>query len=187
MKKKNAPVRARNTLAKQLRNCSTNEERWFLLHIGSTRPSELEQLFYQVLEMRNAERYTRSYDPDLSHDVTKSFYARWRTGLEERTGKMILPLLMKGNGNAIRDLAHAVEKMEKLNADYPTGTDSLRPALLKLFRHRVSPWCTTWPELQDRLTDLKAKGHDRDHIRRVMKQLGIWKLVEIPAKRKRKP
>jgi hypothetical protein len=89
MKKKNEPVRARNTLAKRLRNCSTNDERWLLLHIGSTRPTELEQLFYQVLELRNAERYSRSYDPDLSDDVTKSFYARWRTGLEQRTGKMI--------------------------------------------------------------------------------------------------
>jgi hypothetical protein len=185
MKRKKTPARTRNTLAKRLRNCSTQEERWFLLHTGTTRPTELEQLFYLVLEERNAERYSRSYDPNL--DVTKSFYARWRTSLEQRTGKLILPLLMKGNANAIRDLAHAVENMEKLNADYPPECDFLRRALLKLFRHRVSPWDTTWQELEAKLVELHAGGHDRNHIRRVMKQLGIWKLIQIPTKRKRKP
>jgi len=186
MKKKKAPVRTRNTLAKQLRNCSTNEERWFLLHIGSTRPTELEQLFFQVLELRNAERYVRSYDPDLSHDVQKNFFAHWRTGLEERTGKMILPLLMKGNANAIRDLAHAVEKMEKLNVDHPPDTEPLRLALLKIVRHRVAPLRISWKKLETELDQLRAGKHAREHILRVIKELQIQKLIQIiPAKRGR--
>jgi hypothetical protein len=79
--------------------------------------------------------------------------------------------------------------MEAVNAEYPSEIDPLRVALLKLFRHRVAPWCTTWRELEAKLAEpeLHAGGHDRNHIRRVMKQLGIWKLVQIPAKRKPKP
>ena len=97
---------------------------------------------------------------------------------------MILPLLMKGNANAIRDLAHAVEKMEKLNTDYPPKSDPLRFALLRIVRHRIKPLRISWKKLETELHERRAGTHAREHILRVIKELRIQKLIEIiPAKR----
>lgn len=183
MKKKNVPVRARNTLAKQLRNCSTNEERWFLLHIGSTRPTELEQFFNQVLEFRSAERRFKSFGANIAN-ATRHSFDQWRTGLEERTGKIILPLLMEGDSKTISALARVVEKMEKLNVHYSRESDPLRLALLTLVRYRVAPLRISWKKLETELAELRAGTHAREHILRVIKELKI-QIQIIPAKRGR--
>jgi hypothetical protein len=183
MKKKNALVRTRNTLAKRLRNCGTLEERWFLLHTGSPCPSELARLLYSVLEERNAERKWYFSGPNLT-DAIREIFAKWRAGLEQRTGKLILPILMNGDAKAIRELADTVEKMENLNGDYPPESDPLRVALLKLFRYRVLPWRMSWNQLEKELDELRAGKHAREHILRVIKELQLQKLIQIiPAKR----
>jgi iron-sulfur cluster repair protein YtfE (RIC family) len=141
-------------------------------------------LLLLVLEERNAEGKWYFSGPNLTDGLRESF-AKWRAGLEQRTGKLIFPMLMKGDANAIRDLAKTVERMEALNADHAPKVDSLRLALLKLIRHRASPLCVTWNDLEKQLAELRAGNHAREHIHRVMKQLGIWgKLIQIiPAKR----
>ena len=185
MKKAKALARPRNTLAKRLRNCSTLEERWLLLHTGSPRPTELEHLVYFVLLAKNTERQRCASGSNLTDDRHKGF-DQWRANLEHWAGKLLFSIVMKGDVKTLRALADTVGRVAVLNADNLPSRDFLPLALLKLVWRRASPLRVTWRELKTRVADLHGGRHAPEHILRVIKELQIQKLIQIiPTKRGR--
>jgi hypothetical protein len=179
----------RNTFAAQLRNCRTVAERWRLVMFGN--PQDVVGIVTRAIMLKGVELDTRE-----SFRRTASDY---RPKLEAEIGKLILSLVMAGNVAALRALVNEIERdlareivpdkmtsglvLHAARPPAPHEDEHLRRALFD-----IGPGRYTWKQIEARLQAYRAGTHDRRHIRRTIKELGL-PIIILPGAsgRPRKP
>ena len=178
----------RNTFAAQLRNCRTVTERWRLANFGS--PQDVVGIVTRAVMQKGAELDTR---------ISRKLVSKWRAELETEIGKLILSLVMAGNIGALRALVTEIERdlakeivPDKMTSGLVVSARRAREphedAHLQQALFWLHPGHFTWGELEKQLANLNAGIHDRRHIRRTIKELGLT-ITILPGKsgRPRKP